>query len=95
VVFPHYLGGFIESITSDPGLFSKLLWSGSYTRKRARVRWHDVCAPKSVGGLSLIDAEEAMYALLATWIIKALGPGESNLQVALRHRLARLQPDRR
>jgi hypothetical protein len=43
------------------------------------MRWHDVCAPKLVGGLNLIDAEEALHALLTKWIIKALALGESNL----------------
>jgi hypothetical protein len=38
-----------------------------------------------MGGLNLIDAEEALQALLSKWIVKALGPGESNLQIALRH----------
>ena len=49
--------------------------------------------PSQWGGLNLIDAEEAMYALLTKWIIKALGLGDSNLQVALRHHLTRLQLD--
>jgi hypothetical protein len=93
--FLSILGGSLGVLRKIRAYFGNFLWAGTYTRKRAWVRWYDVCTPKSVGGLNLIDAEEAMQALLAKWIIKALGPGESNLQVALRHRLLRLQPEKR
>jgi hypothetical protein len=85
--------GSLSVIRKIHSYFRNFLWSGSYTRKRARVRWYDVCAPKTVGGLNLIDTEKALNALLTKWIIKALGPGKSNRQIALRSRLLWLKPD--
>ena len=59
------------------------------------MRWYDVCAPKSIGGLNLVDPEEALRALMAKWVLKALGPGDSNLQILRRHRIKKIKPDRR
>ena len=41
-----------------------------------------------------MDPEEAKTSLLCKWIVKAMEPGESNLQIVLRYRLARFNPQR-
>lgn len=49
---------------------------------------------KKNGGLDLVDPEVAKTSLLCKWIVKAMKPGESNLQLMLRYRLARFKPQR-
>ena len=44
---------------------------------------------KKYGGLGLVDLEVAKTNLLSKWIVKAMEPGESNLQLMLRYRLSR------
>lgn len=46
------------------------------------------------GGLGLVDPEAAKTSLMCKWIVKAMEPDESNLQLMLRYRLARLNPQR-
>lgn len=50
---------------------------------------------KKHGGLDLVDPEVAKTSLLCKWIVKEMKPGESNLQLMLRHRLARFNAQRR
>ena len=69
------------------------LWLGSASKTRSRVRWHDVCAPKAIGGLNVIDLEKALNALMVKWIIKVFSPSESTLQIFLRFRLYKLKLD--
>lgn len=45
-------------------------------------------------GLGLVDSKVAKISLLCKWIVKAVEPGESNLQLMLRYRLARFNPQR-
>jgi hypothetical protein len=68
------------------------LWSWSSHRTHIWVNWTDWCAHKKVGGLNLVDLEEALWALSAKWFIKALGAGASPLQVLLKHRLLKIKP---
>jgi hypothetical protein len=56
------------------------------------VRWTDCCATKHVGGLGLIDPEEAILALVAKWIIRVITPGSAPLQILLRYRLLKIRP---
>ena len=49
---------------------------------------------KKNGGLGLVDPEAAKSSLMCKWIVKAMEPGESNLQTMLRYRLARFNPHR-
>lgn len=42
----------------------------------------------------MVDPEAAKTNLLCKWIVKAMEPGESNLQLMLRYRLARHNPQR-
>ena len=49
---------------------------------------------KEIWGLGLVDSEDTKTNLLCKWIIKAMEPGESNLQLLLRYRLARFNPQR-
>jgi hypothetical protein len=44
-----------------------------------------------MGASNLIDPEDALQALLAKWIAKALQPGNSNLQQLLRHKLLQIR----
>ena len=49
---------------------------------------------KKNGGLGLVDPEAAKTNLLYKWVVKAMEPGESNLQIMLRYRLARFNSQR-
>jgi hypothetical protein len=65
---------------------------GEDRRIPARVAWIDVCASKTIGGLNIIDPEEALHALTSKWMVWAFEPGDSNLQVLLRHCIFKMQP---
>ena len=49
---------------------------------------------KKYGGLGLVDPEIAKTSLLTKWVIKAMEPGESNLQLMLRYRFSRFSPNK-
>ena len=49
---------------------------------------------KKYKGLGLVDLEVAKISLLCKWIVKAMEPGESYLQLMLRYRLSRFKPQR-
>lgn len=49
---------------------------------------------KKVGGLGLVDPEATKTSLLCKWIVKAMKPRESNLQLMLRYKLAKFNPQR-
>ena len=42
----------------------------------------------------IVDLEVAKTSLLYKWIVKVMEPGESNLQLMLRYKLARFNPQR-
>jgi hypothetical protein len=88
-------GGSLKATRIIKSNLMNFLWSGSTHRTRVRVNWSDCCAPKTQGGLGLIGPNEAMDALMAKWILKALQPGTSNLQIFLRYRIQNLKPDKR
>ena len=46
---------------------------------------------KKVGGLSLTSPQDAMKAFMSKWVIHALLPGKSNLQIIMSHRITHLQ----
>lgn len=46
------------------------------------------------GGLGLVDSKEAKTSLFCEWIVRAMDPEESNLQLMLRYRLIRFNPQR-
>lgn len=49
---------------------------------------------KKVGRLGLVDLEAAKTSLLCKGIVKAMEPNESSLQLMLRYKLARFNPQR-
>lgn len=49
-------------------------------RARARVSKLECCQTKELGRLNMINLEDATYARLIKWILKALELGNSNLQ---------------
>ena len=49
---------------------------------------------KKYGGLGLVDPEIAKTSLLTKQVIKAMQPGESNLQLMFRYRLSRYSPNK-
>ena len=51
-------------------------------------------ARKKFGGLGLVDPKEAKTNLLCKWVVKAMEPGEFNLQLMSRYRLARFKPQK-
>jgi hypothetical protein len=87
-------GGSLAVIRKIRAQLWNFLWSRSAHRARSRVSWTDCCANKQKGGLNLIDLEEALDALSAKWVIKALTPGESNLKTLLLARIKQAQPSR-
>jgi hypothetical protein len=76
------------------GAIRNYMWSGNEQFTRTRVSWQECCLKKKYGGLGLVDPEESKTSLLCKWIVKAMEPGESNLQLMLRYRLARFNPQR-
>lgn len=85
-------GGSLQVIRQICGMILDFLWSGTSNRSRARVSWTDCCAPRLVGGLNLVDSEEALHALAMKWILKAMLSGVSNLQLLLCFRLLQMRP---
>jgi hypothetical protein len=63
------------------------MWSSFDHRCRARVAWYDCCAARRLGGLDLVDLDDALLVLSTKWLIKALTPGNSNLQYLLQFKL--------
>jgi hypothetical protein len=56
------------------------------------VGWQDCCAPRRIGGLDIVDPEDAFTALASKWILKALAPGNANVQQLLQYRTLQLYP---
>jgi hypothetical protein len=84
-------GGSRQVIRKIRAQIRNFLWLGSLRNCRARVRWTDCCAVKQVGGLGLVDPEEALLALAAKWIIRGLTPGTAPLQILIRYRLLQIR----
>lgn len=85
-------GGSLHAIRKIRAMIRDFLWSGTTNRSRARISWTDCCASRLVGGLNLVDPEEALHALAVKWILKAMLPGGSNLQFLLRYRFLQIRP---
>ena len=73
-------------------LLRTYLWSGSKNATTTHVSWDDYMMPKENSGLSLLSPEDAIKALMSKWIVQALLPGKSNLQIILRCFIMQLQP---
>jgi hypothetical protein len=50
---------------------------------------------KKYGSLGLVDPEAAKISILCKWIIQAMEPNKFNVQLMLRYKLARFNPQRR
>ena len=87
-------GGSNKILRRIRGAIRNYLWSGKEQLTRTRVSWGECCLKKKKGGLGLVDPEVAKTSLLCKWVVKAMEPGESNLQLMLRYRLARFKPQR-
>ena len=79
--------GSVKALVKAKVLLRNYLWSGIEHSSRTRVNWNDCCAKKKVGGLGLLDRQEATASLLCKWIMLAYLPGHSNLQIMLRNKL--------
>lgn len=75
-------------------LTSYFLWAGRDSRTPARVAWSKICRRKGDGGLGILDPDQALTALLCKWILHALRPSCSNIQLFLRYRLLRTFPNK-
>lgn len=73
-------------------LLRNYLWSGSENIATTCVSWDDYMMPKEISGPSLISPKDAMKALMSEWIVQALLPNKSNLQIILRSCIMQLQP---
>ena len=87
-------GGSNKILRSIRGAIRNYLWSGKEQLTRTRVSWKECCMKKKNGGLGLVDPEATNTSLLCKWVVKAMEPGESNLQIMLRYGLARFNPQR-
>jgi len=63
--------------------------SGQDHNIMAKVSWSDCCTKRNVGGLNLVDLEEAFNALLSKWNVNALEPKDSNLETFLKYRMCK------
>jgi hypothetical protein len=87
-------GGSNKILTKIRGAIRNYLWSGKEQHSRTRVSWRECCLKKKYGGLGLVDPEAAKTSLLCKWIVRAMEPRDSNLQVMLRFRLVHFKPQR-
>jgi hypothetical protein len=87
-------GGFNKILSKIRGTIRNYLWSGKEHLTRLRVCWRECCMKKKYGGLGLVDPEVVKTSVLTKWIVKAMEPGESNLQLILRYRLSRYNPQK-
>ena len=85
-------GGSNKILSKIRGAIRNYLWSGKEQLTRTRVSWRECCMKKKYGGLGLVNPEVAKTSLLSKWIVKAMEPGESNLQLMLRYRLSLYNP---
>ncbi|KAL4353692.1 hypothetical protein GQ457_06G031150 [Hibiscus cannabinus] len=52
-------------------IMANFLWGGSVDKRKIHwVKWSDVCLPKSLGGLGIVDLDVQNRALLGKWIWK-------------------------
>ena len=58
------------------------------------INWRECYLKKKYGRLGLVDPEQAKTSLLCKWIVRAMEPGESNLQLMLRFRLSHFKSQR-
>ena len=87
-------GGSNKILNKIRGDIRNYLWSRKEQQSRTRVSWKECCLKKKYGGLGLVDPEAAKTSLLCKWIVRAMEPGESNLQLMLRFRLSHFKPQR-
>ena len=88
-------GGSNKILKSIRGTIRNHLWLGNEQLIRIWVSWKECCMKKKKnGGLGLVDSEAAKTNLLCKWVVKAMEPGESNLQIMLRYRLTRFNLQR-
>jgi hypothetical protein len=64
-------------------MFYNYFWIGKETTTWIEVLWGDCCTCKKIGGLRLVNPEEAITMFLANWMIYAFKPNNSNMQVML------------
>jgi hypothetical protein len=57
-------------------MLRNFLWGGT----KHMVKWSDCCTKKAIGGLGLIDLEEAIKMLICEEMTTTLETGESNLK---------------
>jgi hypothetical protein len=94
VVFHHRVGWSNKILSKIRGAIRNYFWSGKEQLTRTRVSWRECCIKKKYGGLGLVDSEVAKTSILSKWIVKAMEPGKFNLQLMLRYRLSRYNPQK-
>ena len=71
------------------------LWLGHEHHTRTRINWQDSSTKERIGGLGIINHEDAMTALLCKWVTYSFLPGRSNLQTLLKYSLSKIQPTKK
>ena len=61
--------------------------SGKEQQSRNNINWRECCLKKKYDGLGLVNPEAAKTSFLCKWIVRAMEPGKSNLQLMLRFRI--------
>ena len=90
--FLSICGGSKKGVKKIKSAIMNYVAGGKLQRARIRVSWQQCCQAKSMGGVNLINPEDAVAALMSKWVIKALEPSDSNLHLFLRYRLSQYQP---
>ena len=85
-------GGSRKGVKKIKSVIMNYVAGGKLQRARIRVSWQQCCQAKNLGGVNLINLEDAVAALMSKWVVKALEPGDSNLHLFLRFRLSQYQP---
>ena len=92
--FISFWGGSNKILNKIIGAIRNYLWTWKEQQSRTRVSWRECYLKKKYGGLGLVDPEAAKTSLLCKWIVRAMEPGESNLQLILKFRLSHFKPQR-
>ena len=77
-------------ITKIKGTVRNYIW-GKEQVTHTKVGWED-CRRKQKGDLGLVDLQHVTTCVFSKWIMYAIEPAASDLQILLRYRFAHFKP---
>lgn len=83
-------GGVSKIITKIKGTVRNYIW-GKEQVTHTKVGWED-CRRKQKGDLGLVDLQHVTTCVFSKWIMYAIEPAASDLQILLRYRFAHFKP---